>query len=68
MIGKYEVTTGNGVIPSILGFIYGVQYNKRGPTECYESIMLNLLTLDEMLKYGDTIYLPENWINIAVAG
>lgn len=30
--------------------------------------MLNLLTLDEMITYGDEIYYPENWINILVAG
>ena len=68
MIDNYEVTTGNGFIPVCLGFIYGLQYNKRGPTECYESIMLNLLTLDEMVTWGAEIYLPQNWINFAVAG
>ena len=44
-----------------------MQYNKRGPTECYETVMLNLLTLDEMIAYGQVIYLPQHWINFGVA-
>lgn len=58
VIDSKQVTTGDGFLPVCLGFVYGMQYNKRGPTECYETIMLNLLTLDEMITYGAQIYLP----------
>ena len=42
-------TTGDGFVPIILGLVYGLQYNKRSPGNCYESIELSLILIDEML-------------------
>lgn len=32
-----------------LGFIYGMQWNGRGPSLCYESFELNFVTIDKLL-------------------
>jgi hypothetical protein len=75
-----DSTEGDGVVASILGTIYGMQYNKRGPSTCYESWELALMSLDEILSYFtweqecststsacSPPYLPENWANMGFA-
>ena len=51
----------------ILGFIYGLQYSKRGPSSCYESVELLLMTSDEFLMYLPFFYMPQKWANLGIA-
>ena len=59
-------TTGDGIVPIILGFIYGMQYNKNGQSDCFQAIELNLILIDEILLYVQTIYMPSNWANLGM--
>ena len=61
-------TTGDGAIPIILGLVYGFQYNKRSPGNCYESIELSLILIDEILALVSNFAEPQNWSNLALVG
>ena len=44
-------TTGDGIVPIILGYIYGMQFNKNGASNCFQAVELNLIVIDEILAY-----------------
>ena len=59
MIDQEDFTT------IILGFIYGMQYEQgKGPGNCYKSIELNIVLINEMLGYFNSFWLPANWTKI----
>ena len=63
-----ESTTGDTFVAAVLGFIYGIQYNKRKPGLCYESIELSLIIVDEILAIvTNEVYMPWNWANLGLA-
>ena len=58
--------TGNGFIPIVLGFVFGMQQNKRLPGICYETIELNLILIDEALGLVYKFTNPLTWTNLAL--
>ena len=58
--------TGDGFVPAILGFVFGLQYSRRNPGQCFEAIELNLLVADEILALLSTIYYPTHFSNFLI--
>ena len=48
-MGSYDITK-DDFYSLVLGLVYGLQYNKRVPGTCYETIELNMILIDEMLS------------------
>ena len=61
LAGNATLTRGQSegsLISILLGFVFGMQWNNNGPSLCYETIELNIITIDELLSLLTQIYLP----------
>ena len=57
-----------GLQGTVLGFLYGMQFDKKRPTECYSAVETQssgFLTLGSLLE---NLVDPANWASIALTG
>lgn len=56
----------NGLLGTMLGFSYGLQYDPKKPGICYQSIESTALEMDNILAALEKIYIPSRWADMVL--
>ena len=57
----------NGILGSILGFSYGLQYDPKKPGSCYTAIEDTAFEIDNLLVILEKIYIPSKWADMILS-
>ena len=64
--GSTPDTSTPGLLGSILGFAYGLQYDSKKPGQCYDSLESTIEEIEGILEILAQIYNPSNWAQLAI--
>ena len=64
--GNKPDTDLNGLLGTLLGFSYGLQYDPKKPGICYSSIEDTALEMENILVLLEKIYIPSKWADMVL--
>ena len=62
-----EACVSDSIFGILLGFAYGLQYNKKTVGACYSNIETSLLAMNSILQFMYLIFLPWEWSKLVLA-